>query len=490
MTVSIGRRATLTGSRSSLESSIEPEVRWYERPWFRKSITIGFFLLVLIKFVHSVFFKQNDFDVHLAWGREALQGTFYGDAQDWQSVFFQYPPGRILFDELLSLLPHFFARGLVFSAAIGSLFVTRSIWRALAAHVKPAPPTVEFSASACAFILFAPWVARDFDECGLHILLLFMLSMGARSLYQGARVQAGAWIGLAISYKVTPLLFLPLLLWKRRFVEASAAIGFVIVFNFIAPVLVWGPHAAWDAVERHVRLVQTVMSREDPAENGIEPPRYGNHSLELAIARYLQTYPPGHQLFIDQDYDLRSCTERGVATFDCRAHPLFKQFFALSPATAKRIIVIMILTIAIGMAWAMRRKWLLAKTPRRAAEYSSLAPEWAVASVFAAILSPLTWAQHLVLILPCGYLVIRDLLLRDDQLRVRWLSIGLMFVFVWILKRDMLPMPLYVIVGSYYGDVLAMLILVVLTLTIQGAIVPAIDSKREGIEINLSQCVN
>ena len=41
---------------------------WYESKLFTKSIIYGFSLLVLVKFSHSVFFKQNDFDWHLGYG--------------------------------------------------------------------------------------------------------------------------------------------------------------------------------------------------------------------------------------------------------------------------------------------------------------------------------------------------------------------------------------------------------------------------------------
>src|SRR5580700_2145883 len=203
---------------------------WYERAWFRTSITYGFVLLVLVKFVQSVFLKENDFDVHLAYGQMALDAT-HGTAGPFLNLLFHYPPGRILLNEGFALLPRLVARAICFCAAIGSLFITRAVWQRLAQDVKPASPGVDFAAAALAFLLFANWVVRDFDDCGLQILLLFFLSMTAWSVFRGARIQAGAWLGLAITFKLTPVLFVPLLLWKRRFVEAGAAICFVIAFN-------------------------------------------------------------------------------------------------------------------------------------------------------------------------------------------------------------------------------------------------------------------
>ena len=87
---------------------------------------------------------------------------------------------------------------------------------------------------------------------------------------------------------------------------------------------------ARDALMRHVQLLQRVAMLDDPSENGIEVPSHRSQSLKLAIARYLQTYPPGHPLFIDRDYTTdHSCALPGVASKDpnsCRRDPLFVQF--------------------------------------------------------------------------------------------------------------------------------------------------------------------
>ena len=446
---------------------------WYERAWFTKSVTYGFILLVLVKFVHSVFLKSNDFDWHLAYGHLGLKATYYADSEAFRSLVFHYPPGRLLIDEAVSLLPRLVARAIFFGAAIGALFIIRKIWRELAEKVKPASPAVEFAAAALTFLLFANWIVRDFDECGLQILLLLFLSLAAWSLYHGARIQSGAWLGLAITFKLTPVIFIPLLLWKRRFAEAAATICFVIVFNVIMPGLIWGPNLTREIVVRHIQLLEKVVALDDPSENGMERPSHRSQSLKLAIARYLQTYPPGHPLFIDRNYDDVGCTERGIEPSACQRHPLFIQFLNLPKATAKRIVILVIFVIGLAVAWRLRRHWLLLRAKTDTDSLSSLAPEWAIACAFAAILSPLTWHQHLTLVLPCGYLVIRDALNRPDHLRVRWASFAFIFVSIWILHRDPLSKLYSLIAMSYHFEVLAVLILIVMTLTIQGAIVPS-----------------
>ena len=444
------------------------QLRWYQRAWFTRSAGYGFAVLVIAKAVHSVFFKQNDFDLHLHWGRLALEGA-------WDAVPFQYPPGRILFNEALAVLPRLVARALGFGCAIGSLVLTYRIWRDLAAKMTPPAPGVDLAAAALAFALLAPWVVRDFDECGLQILLLFFLSMVAWSLDRGARLQTGAWLGVAITFKFTPVLFVALLLWKRRWLEAGAAIGFVVVLNALAPALVWGPELARTALVRHVQTLRMAATLEDPSENGVERPSHRSQSLKLAIARFLQTYPPGHPLFIDRLYDDDGCTVRGVPPEACKQHPLFVQFLDLAPATARRVALAVMVAIGLSIAWRMRRPWRLGQAAATGPPtvWSALAPEWAVACAFAAVLSPLTWHQHLALMLPCGYLVIRDLLLRPARSRPREALLAVVFACVWILQRDPLSKQLSLIVMSYHEDVAAVLILVAMTLTVRGAIAPA-----------------
>src|SRR5258708_2845365 len=95
---------------------------WYERAWFRTSVTYGFVLLVLVKFVHSVFLKENDFDVHLVWGQMALDAT-HGDAGPFLALKFHYPPGRFLINEGFALLPRLSRRTIRVCAAVAALVV-------------------------------------------------------------------------------------------------------------------------------------------------------------------------------------------------------------------------------------------------------------------------------------------------------------------------------------------------------------------------------
>ena len=230
--------------------------------------------------------------------------------------------------------------------------------------------------------------------------------------------------------------------------------------------VIWEPATTQHALVRYVNEVRLVAALQDPSENGVEPPTHRNQNLPFAIARYLQTYPPGHPLYIRAN-EQQAC-KIGESPAQCPAHPLFFQFLNLPPVLAKRIIVGVLFVLALGLAWRMRRPWALIESPSNSAVTSALAPEWAVACAFVALLSPLTWLQHLTVALPCAYLATRQVIIAPN--RARLIALGVVFVCTWILQRDPLPVQLSIVVMSYHEDVLAVLILIAMVLGIPGAI--------------------
>ena len=258
------------------------------------------------------------------------------------------------------MLPNTLARALVFACAAGAMLIMFRVWRILASAVARAPPGIDFAAATLAFLLLAPWVVRDLDDCGLQLLLLLFLTMAGHALSRGAAIASGAWLALAFTFKSAPLLFLPLLIWKRRWTEACAMVAFIVVFNAVAPALVWGPEAARAALDRYGAQVWKTATLPDVTQNALEPPDHRNQSLPFAIARYLQTFPPGHPLFIHTEFGRSDCGTPQSPQPDpalCRPHPLFVQFLDLSSATAKRVVGAIVVILALLLAWRMRRPW-------------------------------------------------------------------------------------------------------------------------------------
>ena len=84
----------------------------------------------------------------------------------------------------------------------------------------------------------------DLHHGNVNILILFMVVLALDAWTQGKDWLAGAALGLAITCKVTPALFLPYFFYKRSWkmlIATGVAIG---VFMFVVPVVVLGPDLA------------------------------------------------------------------------------------------------------------------------------------------------------------------------------------------------------------------------------------------------------
>jgi len=83
-------------------------------------------------------------------------------------------------------------------------------------------------AGACYYLSW-PYIALTND---LFILLFLVLGLEAFCL--GRDLQAGFWFGIGVACKLTPLLFLPLLVWQRRW-RASAVMAATIAIATLLP---------------------------------------------------------------------------------------------------------------------------------------------------------------------------------------------------------------------------------------------------------------
>jgi hypothetical protein len=286
-------------------------------------------------------------------------------------------------------------------------------------------------------LLLLPLVLRDLDDCGLQIFLLAMASAAAWALVQGQPTRAGFWLGSAAAYKLTPMLFLPLLIWKRQWRAAGFMVAFFCIWQVVPAV--W---LGWDmTVQSHQKfLAWTVRHAQTdgpyPSLMESEAPKQHNLCLQAMLARYLVTYPSDHPLYLD--------------------HAAFLQFGNLPPDVAKRVMQGMLLCLAAVLAWRFRRRW--------EPTYAGLPAEWAVACLLCALLAPLCWKHHLVVALPGVFLVLHAGLATG---RWGWGRIAaLVFVGVVVLgtRHTLLGRELSVVLLSYKLLTMAMLAILALTL--------------------------
>ena len=439
----------------------QPTLRWFETPRFRATVLTIASIVAVVECGYAVFKRTNDYEVYLQFGHDFLEGNPYRSEGNF------YPLARCAFQGVIAAVPKPVGKTLVYCGALLTLWGTWRVWDRLAGRQEErlgeASPTSArcFAAAALAGTAMFPFILRDLDECGLQLLCLGMLTAAGAALARGRAWQCGAWLAAAISFRVTPLLFLPLLVWKREWKAAGAAVVCLIALN-LAPALYLGPSAA---VEQNVvwfeHVTHVLGDSPDayPSPGKIEAPKHQNVGLRAALARLLETYEPGHPLYLD--------------------HPLFVQIGDLDAPTARKAIVGVILLMGAAVAWRMRRPWRDTWPPAlNAATHDPFARDWAIACLFAALLSPVCWKHHTVLALPVVYLAARRVVVGRES-RGRTIAFWIASASILLGRKFLLGDELAIVWLSYNFDTFALLTFGALSLYVPTAKAAAIDAKAE-----------
>jgi hypothetical protein len=188
----------------------------------------------------------------------------------------------------------------------------------------------------------------------------------------------------------------------------------------------------------------------------VELAKHQNRSLRISMARFLMTFEPGDPLFLGHTDDTPRINEN---TANARPHPLFKQFLDISPKKASQIITGLLLVLALVLAIRYRKPW--GDAPPQA----DLAPEWTAVMLLCAILSPLCWGQHMVLLIPALFLIVRRHLATHGS-RARSALIWLIFVLIYLPQRDLMGRAIGLIIHSYKVETMASLLILYMVLTL------------------------
>jgi hypothetical protein len=415
-----------------MQSSSSESRPWFARPGFQAAawILVG---IALIQGVVTIFYRDNDFRWHCEHGQRFLAGIIDRD---------HYLPARGLLDVALAVGPYRLTAALAYLASLSMLLVCWRLWDRMAAHSATATAAMSRVAGFFAVLLLLPYLQRDLDECGLQVWLLFFLTMGGFALSRGRGLQAGFWLGTAAIYKVTPLLCLPFLLWKRQWRAAGWMTVFLVAWC-AAPALVSGwaenvrTHKQWWADALRLRSAHQAY----PSLLEREPPQIYNLSLYAAIARWLETYPPGHPLYL-QD-------------------PWFVQVGHFTSEKAYLVQQGILGILALLFAWKTRAFW------NDANPAATFPGEWAAICALCALLSPLCWKHHFAIVLPCAFLVLRNMATAASIARLRIVLICAIGTVAYLCRDFAVGRQLASVLLSYKVDTLAVCTLVVWALVLR-----------------------
>jgi alpha-1,2-mannosyltransferase len=382
--------------------------------------------LAAVEFFLCVFRYDNDFLWHRLLGISFLQDQLY------DAFGHHYLPARAMIDAATAWMPYRLDRAIWLLATCAGLAWCVRFWSDFERRPVPAWAIPALLALA----VTGSYVHRDLVECGLQLFLLELLSVALWGLLHERSSLCGLSLGLAAVYKVTPLIFLPFLLWKRQWRAAGWMAGSTVFFCLLP-----GLFVGWQRnIELHSQWFDyagRLMAQDDPAENGIEPATMHNQSLPVMLARLVEDFPEGHPLYIGRGPLAR------WARFD--------------PLSAKRFMQGALLVFALGLAWRFRRSIDLTDGGE------AIAWEWSAMCSLTALLSPMCWLQHLVLVIPTA-LLFAQYAAAGRARRWQWNAAGAATALMLLVHKDLLGLTLCDLLSSYQPHTVASVLLVVLAI--------------------------
>lgn len=210
-------------------------------------------------------------------------------------IGYVYPPFSAWLTIPLTVFPPRVARAIWYVICAGCLvYVVKSSWRmAGGPRLEPADGAPAASrAEQIAFLIAQACVLQLALNALTHLqpdlLIAALLMAGCAALIDGRYFTAATWIGLSSAFKVTPLLFAPYLLWRRRW----AAAGWVVILAFavnLLPDTVHSPRGGGTWIGEWSGRILAPMTRADYVPGNWANKVNNNQALSGAVKRWMAT---------------------------------------------------------------------------------------------------------------------------------------------------------------------------------------------------------
>jgi hypothetical protein len=406
-------------------------------PLFARLVKMGLAVAALvhgyiISFGRSFHFR--DIDIHREIGRRFLTGD-YLYANDY--CYMYLPTTGIYFAPLL-ILERNPSLALRYAVAIGGLVLTTMLFHRMLCGASDSRNWSRLLVGVGAGALTLQFILNDLDDGGPHLILLGILTGGGYAIWKGKERIGAALIGLGIVLKITPGVFILLFLWKRQWRLASYTVLATVLW-IILPILYMGPASWW---EHHLEWTNNAVlsvldrQREGRQENELQK---ANLSLRHTMLRYLVTYPKTHRLRqVDRAYT-----------------PVLD----LPPPVANAIVGLAALGLLALFARSSGRVFQGPGDP-------SWARDCAGTLMLALFLSPITWDQHLVWMIPAAVVVVAAAARVSGNLgRTGYAMLALYIILTIVLNYEVVGKANWEALKSFHHLGIAMLILYGLLLT-------------------------
>jgi hypothetical protein len=407
------------------------------RSWGLILVAVAATIFVL-DWIRVVAGHSSDFRLHWEFGRRFLAGEFLYKG----GLHIPYPPFWAVASAPLSLLPMDVSRALLYPRALVAiaalLFVLDRLTRKSLALASDGP----FWAAAAALALSCRFVERDLIECGLNLALVALTWLGIYLWTLRRELAGGLCLGLAVALKCTPLLFVAYFALKRQWRMVAVASLSAAAFTLV-PVCRQGPRSYAQHMSVWATNVARGVSQKDPSIGVLGEEVVQNLSLRPALARFLMRYPETHLSRIRNAW--------------------YVDLLDLSPTAAGLVARVAVLTLLLWVA-------VLLRSPLAGRDDPTLPWDCAALSVVMLLLSPITWEQHCVAVLPAFYLIGRRVLQGHRLSRLSWAAISGWVFWVLVLNYDLVGRDFARLLHSYHVITWNLVALLLVTLACRGEV--------------------
>lgn len=218
-------------------------------------------------------------------------------------------------------------------------------------------------------------ILSDLHHGNNNLVILFLVVAALQAWRKGYDVLAGLILALAISYKITPALFVPYFFYKRSWRTVGATMLGMVLFVLVIPSLIIGPSFNLLCLKTWWNGMMTPF-----LVNDFVSPQEMNQSMVGVLTRLLTDSKTGGGRY-DVHLDLN--------------------LVSWSPAVVKTLLKV----LSIGLVGMLA---LLCRTKTRRRDDSRLLGEFALIVLTMLFVSERSWKHHYVtLLLPYTYLVYR-----------------------------------------------------------------------------------
>jgi alpha-1,2-mannosyltransferase len=398
--------------------------------WLQRSVVLLAFVAVVVHGYIIAFVRVahiRDFDVHRILGQRFLTHFHLYD-----TGYFGYPymPMAAMYFAPLALFTRPAALALRYAVAVLALILTLVLLHRFTRDYGAREDRATIWIAGITVVLALQFILQDLDDGGPHLILLGILTVGIYWAWQGREKLAAILFGFAIAVKVTSALFALYFLWKRRW-RLAAYTAVATVCWICLPMVYMGPEWWWMHQQEWTQVaVGSFIGNETPATRENEH-RVRNQSLRHTLMRYLVALPDGDPLRAED--------------------PGYVPFLNLPAATARTIATALMASLVVAFLWWSRGRYKGRGDPVWVRETSAV-------MIIALLMSPVTWVQHVVWLVPALYVIVSDARMNE---RLRWgtkLAFGVYILLTLVLNYELLGKRNFERVLSYHPYAIAMLV--------------------------------